>query len=66
MSADKKSREYIICPCRNVTRGAVEDVMRERKITDLKELCEAAGVGNKCGGCRESIDQMIEEYKKEL
>lgn len=61
MAIDKKSRDYEICPCRHVTRGQVEDIIKEQKITDLKTLCEVANVGNKCGGCREMLDQMLRE-----
>ena len=58
---DKKSREYEVCPCRHVTRGQVEDIIREQKIKDLRELCEAANVGNKCGGCREELMFILDE-----
>ena len=61
MAIDKKSRDYEICPCRHVTRGQVEDIIKEQNITDLKTLCEVANVGNKCGGCREMLDQMLRE-----
>lgn len=61
METDKKSREYEICACRHVTRGQVEDIIRDKHITDLKELCQAANIGNKCGGCREMLDQLLTE-----
>ncbi|MBQ6900389.1 MAG: (2Fe-2S)-binding protein [Firmicutes bacterium] len=66
MAIDRKSREYVICPCRNVTRGEVEDIIREKKLFDIKEVIEAANVGNKCGGCRGDIYQMIDEIKAEF
>ena len=59
--ADKKSRDYVICPCRGVTRGEVEDIIRKQRITDLKVLSQVANVGNKCGGCREELDLLIKE-----
>ena len=52
---DKTAREYVVCPCRKVTRGEVEDIVREKHIDNLKDLCEAANAGNKCGGCREML-----------
>lgn len=66
MTANRKSREYVICPCRNVTRGEVEDIIREKKLFDIKEVIEAANVGNKCGGCRGDIYELIDEIKAEL
>lgn len=58
---DKKSREYEVCPCRHVSRGQIEDFIRESKTTDLREICEKLNVGNKCGGCREMILQIVDE-----
>ena len=36
---DRKSRDYMVCLCNRVTRGEVEDVVKEKGIRDLKELC---------------------------
>ena len=66
MAIANKSREYVICPCRNVTKGEVEDIIREKKIFDIKELSEAANVGNKCGGCRGDLYELIDIIKAEL
>jgi len=65
MAIDKKARDYIVCPCRKVTRGEVEDIVRETRISDLKTLCEVANVGNKCGGCREMLEQIMNEVLAE-
>ena len=37
---DPNSREYETCLCRHVTRGEIEDFIRESGLTDLKEICE--------------------------
>ena len=58
---DKTAREYVVCPCRKVTRGEIEDIVREKRIDNLKDLCEAANAGNKCGGCREMLEQIMNE-----
>lgn len=62
---DKKSRDYEICPCRQKTRGEIEDIIRENNINNLKDLCEIANVGNKCGGCREELMQVLDEILAE-
>ncbi len=49
----------MICVCRNVTLGEVEDIIRTQHITDLAELCKIANVGNKCGACREMLQELI-------
>ncbi|MCI6013011.1 MAG: (2Fe-2S)-binding protein [Firmicutes bacterium] len=61
MATDKTSRDYVVCPCRKVTRGEVEDIVREQHISNLKDLCAAANAGNKCGGCRETLEQIMNE-----
>ena len=66
MKKDKKSREYEVCPCRKTTRGEVEDIIREKKIFDINEVIEAANVGNKCGGCRGDLYDLIDQIKAEM
>lgn len=58
---DKKSRDYEVCLCYHVTRGEIEDIIKEQNIKDLKTLCEVAKVGDKCGGCREDLDMILSE-----
>jgi len=66
MAIDKTARDYEVCPCRHVTRGQVEDIVRETRISDLKTLCEVANVGNKCGGCREMLEQIMNQVLAEV
>ena len=58
---DKKSRDYEVCLCYHTTRGEIEDLIKETGITDLKELCSIAKIGDKCGGCREDIEAIIKD-----
>lgn len=62
---DKKSRDYVVCLCEKVTRGEIEDFVRETRISDLKELCEKMHVGTKCGGCRLDIEEIMNEVLAE-
>lgn len=59
MYIDGKSRDYKICVCKNKTLGEVEDMIRRQHITDLKTLCETADIGNKCGACREMLEELL-------
>ena len=43
---DKNSREYEVCVCRHVTRGQIEDYLKESGKTDLKEVCADLNIGN--------------------
>ena len=38
----------------------------EKKIKDLRELCEVANVGNKCGGCREELMFILDDVWAEM
>lgn len=59
MVTDKTSRDYEVCACRHTTRGQIEDFVRETRTDNLKEVCEKLNTGNKCGGCREMIEEII-------
>ena len=61
MYIDGKAKDYKICVCKNKTIGEVEDIIRRQNITDLKTLCEVADIGNKCGACREMLNELLEK-----
>ncbi len=58
---DKKSRDYEVCLCKHTTRGEVEDFIKKNRITDLTVLCKTMNTGNKCGGCREELQEIIND-----
>ncbi len=58
---DRTSRDYEVCLCYHVTRGEVEDAIKEKNIKSLKELCETMNIGNKCGGCREDLEGILND-----
>ncbi len=66
MYLDGKTRDYKICVCKNKTLGEVEDIIREQHITDLKTLCEVVDIGNKCGACREMLDELLTKVKSDF
>lgn len=62
---NKKDPEYVICLCRNIKRKDVVKFALENNIRDLKELCEKMPVGDRCGGCREDLEKLLEELEAE-
>lgn len=58
---DKKSRDYEVCLCYQTSRGEVEDFIKAHRITDLTVLCKQMNIGNKCGGCREDLQMIIDD-----
>ena len=59
MNIDNK--EYEICLCRRMKVKDVEEFIISNKITNLKELCEKAKIGDKCGGCREELEMLLKK-----
>ena len=55
----EKSDDYIVCLCKKTTLGEVKQAIKENNITNLKELCAVADTGNKCGGCREELEEIL-------
>mgnify|MGYP003549677118 CR=1 FL=1 len=54
-------REYELCVCRHITRGQVEDFVKENGSTDFKEVCTQMNIGNVCGACRGMIMEIVDE-----
>ena len=52
--------DYEICLCRHIKTAEVIEIIKDKKISCLKELCDIAGVGDKCGGCREELAALLE------
>lgn len=51
--------EYEICLCRRMNVSQAEDLIKAQGFTTLKELCEKGHVGDKCGGCREELELLL-------
>ncbi|MGF6374987.1 bacterioferritin-associated ferredoxin [Clostridiales Family XIII bacterium PM5-7] len=62
---DKHAKEYEVCLCYHITRGEIEDIIRKTGVDNLKDLCQVAKVGDKCGGCREDLDMILSEVLAE-
>ncbi len=58
---DRNSREYELCVCKHVTRGQVEDFVKENGSTDFKEVCAQMNIGGVCGACRGMIMEIVDE-----
>lgn len=63
---DKHAPEYDICLCKHIKRADVEKFVRENNITELTELCEKMDIGNTCGGCREDLEELINELNEPI
>lgn len=65
MSLREEKDDYIVCVCRNKTKGELISIAKENKIEDLISFREIANVGNVCGGCGEDLEEIIKIAKEE-
>lgn len=55
------NRDEIICDCFSVSRGTIEDAIREKGLKSVEEVGEATNAGTGCGGCQEKIQAILDE-----
>lgn len=55
------NRDEIICNCFEVTRGTIEDAIREKGLKTVEEVGEATQAGTGCGGCQDLIQEILDE-----
>ncbi|TDX67568.1 nitrogenase molybdenum-cofactor synthesis protein NifE [Methylosinus sp. sav-2] len=60
VKAEQVRREKRVCKCHNVNVGALEDAIVAGSLTTVDALAEATHAGTGCGGCRDTMEQMIE------
>jgi nitrogenase molybdenum-cofactor synthesis protein NifE len=58
--AEAARREKRVCKCHNVNVGALEDAIKAGNLTSVDALAEATHAGTGCGGCRDTLESMIE------
>ena len=59
--AEVKRRAVKICSCKEVDRGAIEDVIRAKSLTTVDEVTAETEAGSGCTGCCEDIDDILSE-----
>jgi len=53
----------IVCHCLAVNDRLIEAVAAGKSLT-VEDVIERCGAGARCGGCRESIQQVLEEARQ--
>lgn len=51
-----------VCHCMGVTAGEIKAAI-EAGAKTVEEIQEATSAGTGCGGCVETIEQLLDEYK---
>lgn len=52
--------DFLVCVCKKHTKKEIIDFIRENDIKDLITLRNMMNTGNKCGGCGEDLEQLLE------
>ena len=53
--------DEIICHCQGITRGQIEEAIREKGLTTVDEVSEATEAGTICGSCQDDIEEILAE-----
>lgn len=53
--------DEIICHCQEITRGTIEQAIREQGLKTFDEVMEATEAGSVCGSCQDDIEAIIAE-----
>ncbi|MCI8594223.1 MAG: (2Fe-2S)-binding protein [Oscillospiraceae bacterium] len=51
-----------ICFCAGVTAGQIKEAV-EAGNTTLEAVQEATGAGTHCGGCKDRVAELVEQFK---
>lgn len=56
--------DEIVCNCFQVTRGEIIEAIKEQKLTTVEQVGEATNAGTGCGGCQDTIKEILNEINK--
>ena len=56
--------DEVVCSCQNVTNGMVKEAVDEGATT-VEEVQAATDAGTVCGGCLDSLQQLIDHFTEE-
>lgn len=51
--------DEIICHCNGITRGQLEEAIREKGLKTFDEVAEATEAGAICGSCQDDIEEIL-------
>lgn len=54
-------REDILCTCMDITKGEVEDAIRDKNLKSVVAVQDETEAGTVCGACVDDIYNLLEE-----
>lgn len=55
------NQDEVICHCQGITRGQIEEAIRQGNLTTFEEVGEATEAGTICGSCQDDIEEILSE-----
>ncbi len=53
--------DEIVCHCNEVSYGDIVNAIKEKGLTTVDEVGEATEAGTGCGGCQDTIQEILDE-----
>ncbi|MCR4302577.1 MAG: (2Fe-2S)-binding protein, partial [Sulfuricaulis sp.] len=53
----------IVCACFNVSKNAIIDVIREKRLSSLDEVGQCLKVGTNCGSCLPELKAILRQAR---
>lgn len=63
---ESDSYSMVVCICKNVTCGQIQDCIKTENVTDIDSLCQKLPIAQVCGKCLLTACEMLHETKQEL
>ncbi len=54
-------REETLCHCMEITKGELEDAIKEKKLTTVEQVQDETEAGTGCGSCVYDIQDLLDE-----
>ncbi len=55
------NRDDILCTCLDITKGEVEDAIKNKKLKSVRQVQDETEAGTVCGACVDDIFLLLEE-----
>jgi nitrogenase molybdenum-cofactor synthesis protein NifE len=61
VKAEEVRRAKLVCKCKSVSLGVIEDAIRAHVLTDVAGVKEKTNASGGCGACAIRIDEILEQ-----
>lgn len=54
-------RDETVCHCMGITKGEIVNAIKKHNLKTVEEVGEVTTAGTGCGGCQETIQEILNE-----